>query len=302
MEFLDLHRVRKNPIWGVIVTFILIVFFYALFQIPLALELMTQGGDVNAFFDESNINLNYALILFVLGFLGITLGLQVGMRGIHKSKFVSLINTVNKIDYSRIGYGFLIWGILLVVTFIFDYYFITDPLNIIYNGIGMNFFVAIIVSFVFLFIQTSAEEFMCRGYLMQALGAIFKQRWLPILISGIFFGALHVMNPEIEEYGLEIMLLHYCSVGIFLGMIVVMDNRLELALGFHAVNNILAGLLVSFDGAAFKTYSLFTTSYVDPYMGYIVWLVSAIVFYMWCSKKYNWKSLRYLTQNINEDN
>lgn len=299
MEYLNLHKKRRNPIWGVIITFCIIMFFYLLFQIPLLLEVLTNNVmDINSFFDPSKINLNYALILFVLAFFGIIVGLLVSMKFIHNSKFRTLIHAERSIDFKRIGFGFYIWGLLLIVTFILDYFFITGSSDIVYNGIGYNFFIAIIVSFIFLFVQTSAEELLCRGYLMQALGSIFKDRWIPIIVSGLFFGGLHVMNPEIDEYGLDIMLLHYCSVGIFLGIIVVMDNRLELALGFHAVNNILSGLLISFDGAAFKTYSLFTTSYVDPYLGYIVWLVSAIVFYVWCSYKYNWKSLSYLTGKI----
>ncbi len=302
MEFLNLHKGRENPFWGVLITFFLIFIFYSLFQIPLVVELSRLGlVNFNTFFDEAHINLNYALILFVLGFLGIIFGLQLSMNFVHRDQFLNLINTVNKIDVKRIFFGFNRWGFLLLITFILDYLFITDSSDIIYNGIGFNFFIAIFVSFVFLFIQTSAEELMCRGYLMQILGSVFKQRWIPILISGVLFGLLHIMNPEIEKYGMEIMLLHYCSVGVFLGVIVVMDNRLELALGFHAVNNILSGLLVNFDGSAFKTYALFTTSSVDPYLGYVVWLLSAIVFYIWCYKKYKWRSLSYLTQEIKND-
>lgn len=299
MEFLNLHKVRSYPVMGVFITFILITLFYSLLQIPLVLELNARGiVDLDAFFNESYIDLNYALILFSLGFAGITLGLLTSLNLIHNDRFIRLITTTNKVDYKRIVFGLVIWGLLLLVTFMMDYFFVTGPSEILYNGISKDFFIAILVSFVFLFIQTSAEEFMCRGYLMQALGYVFKRRWIPIVISGLFFGCLHILNPEIEEYGLEIMLLHYCSVGVFLGIIVVMDNRLELALGFHAVNNILSGLLINFDGAAFKTYALFTTSSVDPYLGYVIWLISAIIFYMWCSKKYKWKSLRYLLVNI----
>lgn len=299
MEFLNLHKVRTYPVVGVFITFILITLFYSLLQIPLVLELNARGIiDLNVFFNESYIDLNYALILFSMGFAGITLGLLTSLNLIHNDRFIRLITVTNSVDYKRISFGFGIWGLLLLVTFILDYFFVTGSSEILYNGISQNFFIAILVSFVFLFIQTSAEEFMCRGYLMQALGYVFKKRWIPIVISGLFFGCLHILNPEIEQYGLEIMLLHYCSVGVFLGIIVVMDNRLELALGFHAVNNILSGLLINFDGAAFKTYALFTTSSVDPYLGYVIWLISAIIFYVWCSKKYKWKSLRYLLVNI----
>jgi hypothetical protein len=51
-------------------------------------------------------------------------------------------------------------------------------------------------------------------------------------------------------------LVHYIGTGFFLGIITLMDEGLELALGFHAANNLFTALLVTADWTAFQTHSI----------------------------------------------
>ena len=52
-------------------------------------------------------------------------------------------------------------------------------------------------------------------------------------------------------------MIYYIGTGLFLGIVTLMDEGLELALGFHAANNLFTALLVTADWTAFKTYSIF---------------------------------------------
>ena len=104
-------------------------------------------------------------------------------------------------------------------------------------------------------IQTSVEELIFRGYLMQGLGTLFKNRWGPLLSTSIIFGLLHLWNPEIDKLGLE-LIWYYIGTGIFLGIITLMDDGMELALGFHAANNLVTALLVTASWTAFQTESI----------------------------------------------
>jgi membrane protease YdiL (CAAX protease family) len=104
-------------------------------------------------------------------------------------------------------------------------------------------------------LQTSFEEYLFRGYLMQGIGVLCKNRWLPLIITSVTFGLLHIFNPEIEKLG-YILLVHYIGTGFFLGIITLMDEGLELALGFHAANNLFTALLVTADWTAFQTNSI----------------------------------------------
>ena len=90
---------------------------------------------------------------------------------------------------------------------------------------------------------------------MQGIGGIFKYKWVALLLTSIGFGLLHYMNPEVERFG-DIVMIYYIGTGLFLGIITLMDEGLELALGFHAANNLFTALLVSADWTALQTHSV----------------------------------------------
>jgi hypothetical protein len=91
--------------------------------------------------------------------------------------------------------------------------------------------------------------------LMQGIGVLCKNKWVPLVITSVLFGLLHIANPEIDKLG-YILLVHYIGTGFFLGIITLMDEGLELALGFHAANNLFTALLVTADWTAFQTNSV----------------------------------------------
>ena len=104
-------------------------------------------------------------------------------------------------------------------------------------------------------LQTSFEEYLFRGYLMQGVGVLAKNKWLPLLITSVVFGGLHLANPEVDKLG-NIIMIYYIGTGFFLGIMTLMDEGMELALGFHAGNNLIAALLVTADWTVFKTNSV----------------------------------------------
>ena len=69
----------------------------------------------------------------------------------------------------------------------------------------------------------------------------------------------------------------------------LMDDGLELALGFHAANNLLGALLITSDSAVFQTDALFiSTADSNIYELLIqVFIIFPILLYIF-SKKYNW--------------
>ena len=67
---------------------------------------------------------------------------------------------------------------------------------------------------------------------------------------------MHILNPEVTKMGYIIMV-YYIGTGLFLGIITLMDDGMELALGFHAANNLIGALLVTSDWSVFQTHSIF---------------------------------------------
>ena len=78
---------------------------------------------------------------------------------------------------------------------------------------------------------------------------------MPLIVTSVVFGLLHIANPEVEKLG-YIVMIYYIGTGLFLGIITLMDDGLELVLGFHAANNLFTALLVTADWTAFQTYSI----------------------------------------------
>ena len=158
-----------------------------------------------------------------------------------------------------------------------------------FNFDPMPFAILAVISIVLVPIQTSCEEYLFRGYLMQGLGLACKNKWMPLLITSVLFGVLHSANPEVEKIGL-ILMVYYIGTGLFLGIITLMDEGLELALGFHAANNLVTVLLVTSDWTALQTDSIFI-DVSEPSAGLSVIAPVFIIFPIFIiilAKKYKW--------------
>jgi membrane protease YdiL (CAAX protease family) len=97
---------------------------------------------------------------------------------------------------------------------------------------------------------------------MQQIGIIARNRWFPLLMTSIVFGLFHSANPEVAEMGYGVMIF-YIGTGLLLGVMTLMDESIELALGFHLGNNIMAALLITSDFAALQTDAIFKYSGVE---------------------------------------
>ena len=148
----------------------------------------------------------------------------------------------------------------------------------------------LIIVLIFIPLQVAYEELLFRGYLLQGIGIYINHKWVPILVTGILFGLLHSFNPEINEYGFWQMQGFYMSFGIFMAVITIMDNSLELALGLHAANNIFSAIIISYPGSAFQTPALFKADEFNPILSMIFALIALFIFTLIAAKKYKWKN------------
>ena len=100
-----------------------------------------------------------------------------------------------------------------------------------------------------------------------------------------------------------IIMIYYIGTGLFLGIITLMDEGIELALGFHAANNLTGALLVTSDWTVFQTHSVFRDM-SEPSAGFDVILPIVVVYPILLfifSKKYKWTNWKdKLTGKIDE--
>jgi membrane protease YdiL (CAAX protease family) len=276
--------------------FMIFIFWQIIGMIPLLIFLgieIVNGADMNAVTDISkmaalfgnNLFLFLMLFSFAVGLLGVILS----AKFLHKQSFVKLTTTRTKIDWKRFWFIFILWGVFSIGSTYLSYYFSPDEYVF---SLNLKPFLILLVLVIFLLpLQTSFEEYLFRGYLMQGFGVLFKNRWAPLLITSIGFGLLHGLNPEVEKLG-PVMMIFYIGTGLILGIMTLMDEGLELALGFHAANNMFTALLVTSDWSALQTDALLTYT-ADPekiafaeIAGPVLIIYPILLFIL--SKKYGW--------------
>ena len=268
MLFTNARHEGSNKWWKYILTTVFVVFGMVLGSLPYLVAVyigiqnkhpdwsrdqLVEGimSMDNSLHDlDSNLLLVLMLLQFVLGFAM----LYIFVRSLHLKRFSSLVSAKNKVDWSKIFKAFGVWFVLLLLMEVVG--FLLHPENYVWNFQPEQFFVLLIIALLILPIQTSLEELLIRGYFLQGLGLLFKNRLVPIVLTAIIFAALHGANPEVEAYGALKMLTYFFLVGLFFAIITVMDDGLEIALGFHAANNIFVSTIVNTPDSALSTPAL----------------------------------------------
>lgn len=278
--------------------FVILFGWQILGVIPLLIVAVIYSSDINEFkaalstnFSSLEIDKNLYLFLILFTFFVGLLALLFSVKKIHKRSILSLVTSRKKIDWSRYGFAFLL--LLSVLALLIGIELITKPENFIFNFKPIPFFTLLLVSLVMLPIQTACEELIFRGYFMQALGALVKNRWFPLVVTSVLFGLLHGLNPEVEKMG-SIVMIFYIGTGLFFGITTLMDEGTEIALGLHAANNVASALFITTDWSALQTDAM----YIDTSEPDISWLMFMPVFVLYpilliiLSKKYKWTGWR----------
>jgi len=294
--FIEQINLEKKDFVKYIAGSVAVIFFNILGQIPLTLYVLAKGNDAKAFEDQfqllgsfpSNTTLFLILIPFAISLVGLWLVItkQLG------KPFKTIITTRKKIDRSRILFSFLLWGGVSAAFIIISYFL--SPTDFVWNFKPVPFLILFLISVVMIPLQTSAEELFFRGYLLQGFGVIFRNRWLPLITTSIIFGMLHIWNPEIDKLGVN-LIWYYIGTGLFLGVITLMDEGLELALGFHAANNLVTALLVTASWTSFQTESLLIDNSEPSLIKelLITFLVVYPILILLFSRKYGWKNWKH---------
>ena len=295
MNYIEQAYKGKNEWYHWLFTIVIVFFGWQLLgALPLTMAGWAKSNNAIQFaeftkdnFMTAGLDKNFLLFLILFMFLVGLIFLFIGVKYIHQRSFTSLIPSRTKVDWKRFFYGFFIWGILAVVLTYNS--ILLAPENFIWNFNATPFFTLVAISFIFIPFQTGFEELLFRGYFMQGIGVLAKNRWVPLVVTSLVFGLLHGTNPEVAKLG-EITMVFYIGTGLLFGIVTLMDEGTEIALGLHAVNNITAAFFVTTDWTVFQTDAL----YIDTSEPSVSWEMFVPVFIVYpimlflFSKKYGW--------------
>ena len=293
MNYIQQANKGKNEPWMFLLTFLLTagLFIYSLVIFLFfsdGIDLAKQQQMLFELVPSKNFWLAFNLLpfAFLLGLLFLL------VKKLHQRSILSLTTSRKKVDWSRVFFSFSLIVLITLVSFGISYY--NDPSEVVLQLDPVKFGILVVISLLLFPFQIGLEEYLFRGYMMQHLGVLLKNRWMPLCITSILFGIFHSANPEVGEMGYMIMIF-YIGTGLLLGIMTLMDDGLELALGFHLGNNLLAATLVTSGWSALQTDAAFkftatqagTSTLIDVILPVLV-LYPIILLIL--SKKYNWNN------------
>ena len=275
--------------WYYILGSFILILFSTIGQIPLLFFVDYDSVTV----DTTSVDLlntipsNLRLFLLMISFVAVLPGIWLVVKKLHDLPLMSILTGRKNIDYNRILFSFCLWGAIISLMVITGY--LISPDNYEINFKLKEFLILLIIAVCLIPIQTSVEEIVFRGYLMQGFGHWFNSRFMALFMSCSVFGILHIANPEVAQLGYGFIFVYF--IGSFiLGITVLMDDGLELVLGFHAANNIFIALLLTSDWTVLQTESVLK-DISDPTFGIYDILTGSILYpsviYIF-AKKYSW--------------
>ncbi|EFY02009.1 CPBP family intramembrane glutamic endopeptidase [Streptococcus dysgalactiae] len=151
-------------------------------------------------------------------------------------------------------YGLLSWGLFLgflLNSFCALIAFWNGDIHLDFKGFEL---LPVIGLFVAVFIQSSAEEVLCRGFLYQKLLKADARPIFAIVINSLFFSLLHFFNDGVSLLAFYDLLI----TGVFFSLVVYYFDSLWMAMGLHATWNFTQSILLGLpnSGESFP-YSVF---------------------------------------------
>lgn len=281
----------QHSFWRYLLGLSIIILAVIIGQIPLAIALIAEGGMEILGMEETQmlgvLDSNLSLFLLLLTFAVGLFALFFVVKFIHYQPIKSVTTTRKKVDWGRFFFGFGLVAIFSIVVTFIDFYM--SPEDYVVNFQSGPFFIMLAIAVIMIPLQTSFEEYLFRGYLMQGIGTLVKNKWFPLILTSVVFGGLHFFNPEVTKMG-NIIMIYYIGTGFLLGIMTLMDEGMELALGFHAGNNLVTAVLVTADWTAFQTNSLLK-DISDPTAGVDILIPILVVYPLFLyimAKKYGW--------------
>lgn len=144
------------------------------------------------------------------------------------------------------------------------------------------------------FVQSSAEELLCRGFMYQRLLKSTNSPAFAIIFNSLFFAALHLFNNGMS------ILPFYCILifGVFASMLVYYFDSLWMVMGLHAMWNFTQSILFGLPNSGINVpYSIFKIGgsvkgsfAYNPTFGLEGTILSSVLMTACCVALYLWKS------------
>lgn len=258
-------------------------------------ELKANPSNMSLLGYDANIGLMIMLIPFIAGILAFFFL----VKPINNRSFKQTINGTSSIRWNRIFVPAIIW-ILISAAYFFIYKGI-DPSNFTLNNTSISLLVLIGISLLLIPFQAAFEEVLFRGYLMQGFAVLARNRWFPLIMTSLLFGLMHAWNPEVKEFGFFTMMAQYVLFGILFGIITILDDGIEIALGAHTAQNIFVSIFVTNSSSVLQCPAIYEQHKIYPWVEFTGLFASSLIFFIIMKMVYKWDNISLLFGKIRRE-
>ena len=300
-QFLRNAKLGRNRwwIWTLGIVAILVIWF-GVAAIPdiAACQFVRNAELVDFTCEDSKVEGASTLPAFVLGAYGFVIamiGIWLVVKLVHRKPLTKVVTARRSFDYNRALFAMLV-GLVIIATPVLMVALVS-PENIEFRSPDpWEYTVFFMFAIVLITIQAGFEEVFFRGYLLQWASLLSRNKIALTISTAIIFTLPHLANPEPWEYGVIPYVASLFAMGIFFGLVTVLDGGIELAVGVHVINNLFIALVANTSVAAFQTPSLFIRN-IDEYRLFPDTIVLCLTFALILAilnLKYKWFSYRQL--------
>jgi hypothetical protein len=307
MKHLEAGFIGKNSVWRyVVLIFMVFLAANSVGAIPmiagLAVKSISDPGAIGSIAAENNdlsslgFSPNLTLIMLLFPSVAGLIAFMLLVRPLNGRTFVQTINGSSSVRWRRIFISGGVW-IFFSAIYLIVYKGI-DPSNFRLNNTTASLICLIIISLLLIPFQASLEEVIFRGYLMQGIAVLVKNRWLPVIVTAVLFGILHSWNPEIKEHGFFTMMPQYVMFGLLFGIITAIDDGIEIAMGAHVANNVFLSITVTNSSSILQTPAVYEQLNIEPWVEFAALTVTAVAFFLVMKYIFRWNRPGVLLERI----
>jgi membrane protease YdiL (CAAX protease family) len=248
--------------------------------------------------DLSILNLDpdiYLLEMLFPFFIGLAVFILL-IRPLNNRTLKEVINGTTTFRWKRLFISALIWTVFAAV-----YLFASmklDSSNYSLNNKSPTLISLIVISVFLIPFQAAWEEIIFRGYLLQGFAVMFRNRWFPIVMTSILFALMHILNPEIKEFGFWEMMPQYLLFGIIFGIITILDDGIEAAIGAHSANNVFLSIMLTNKGSVLQTPAIYEQHNYYPLSEFATMLVIGILVILVMKIVFRWNNFSALFGSV----
>ncbi|MEI6048200.1 MAG: CPBP family intramembrane glutamic endopeptidase [Bacteroidota bacterium] len=309
MNHLESTFAGKNSFWRYIVMFALVLIASnTIGALPLIIALVMKSTSNPEVFSQLSANPNdysvlglepnAGLMMMLFPFIAGLAAFVLFIKPLNNRTLINTINGTGAIRWNRFFISAFIW-LVLSALYLFLYLKV-DPANFTINNKTASLIILIVISVLFIPFQAAFEEVLFRGYLMQGFAAVVRNRWFPLVMTSLLFGLMHAFNPEVKEYGFFTMMPQYILIGMIFGVVTILDDGIEAAMGAHTANNVFLCIMVTNRSSALQTPALYEQLNIFPWTEFAGLLFTGIAFVMILKIAFKWDDLSVIFRKIRE--